>query len=196
MHAFARAQSRRPSFPAALPRKEGAGECGRRRRRCGRRNSRNRCRNRCRTPRQSPSSAMRRRCMTNPGSPRARHGRADLALRLRPAHLRSAESDAGRCAPLARRRCAYTGKGNKTRLVPLLPIVLEAVEKYRALPPIISTRALPLFRGARGGQAAGRHHPARHAEAAQRLRPAGHRRYAACAAPFPFFRHASARRWW
>jgi integrase/recombinase XerC len=45
-----------------------------------------------------------------------------------------------------------TGKGNKTRLVPLLPIVLEAVEKYRALCPYHLDAGTPLFRGARGGK--------------------------------------------
>ncbi|MDK4739750.1 MULTISPECIES: tyrosine recombinase XerC [unclassified Rhizobium] len=45
-----------------------------------------------------------------------------------------------------------TGKGNKTRLVPLLPIVVEAVEKYRALCPYHLNADAPLFRGARGGK--------------------------------------------
>lgn len=45
-----------------------------------------------------------------------------------------------------------TGKGNKTRLVPLLPIVFEAVEKYRQLCPFHLDEGEPLFRGARGGK--------------------------------------------
>ena len=45
-----------------------------------------------------------------------------------------------------------TGKGNKTRLVPLLPIVFEAVDKYRKLCPYHLTADQPLFRGARGGK--------------------------------------------
>jgi integrase/recombinase XerC len=45
-----------------------------------------------------------------------------------------------------------TGKGNKTRLVPLLPIVFEAVEKYRTLCPFHLDEGEPLFRGARGGK--------------------------------------------
>ncbi|SCW71790.1 integrase/recombinase XerC [Rhizobium mongolense subsp. loessense] len=45
-----------------------------------------------------------------------------------------------------------TGKGNKTRLVPLLPVVLEAVEKYRSLCPYHLEKGEPLFRGARGGK--------------------------------------------
>lgn len=44
------------------------------------------------------------------------------------------------------------GKGNKTRLVPLLPIVFEAVEKYRTLCPFHLDDGEPLFRGARGGK--------------------------------------------
>lgn len=45
-----------------------------------------------------------------------------------------------------------TGKGNKTRLVPLLAIVVEAVEKYRALCPYHLEDGSALFRGARGGK--------------------------------------------
>lgn len=45
-----------------------------------------------------------------------------------------------------------TGKGNKTRLVPLLPIVFEAIEKYRQLCPLHLDEGEPLFRGARGGK--------------------------------------------
>lgn len=45
-----------------------------------------------------------------------------------------------------------TGKGNKTRLVPLLSVVFEAVDRYRALCPYHLTADQPLFRGARGGK--------------------------------------------
>ncbi len=45
-----------------------------------------------------------------------------------------------------------TGKGDKTRLVPLLPIVFEAVDKYRQLCPFDLDEGEPLFRGARGGK--------------------------------------------
>lgn len=45
-----------------------------------------------------------------------------------------------------------TGKGNKTRLVPLLSVVSDAVEKYRALCPYHLEIGEPLFRGARGGK--------------------------------------------
>ena len=44
-----------------------------------------------------------------------------------------------------------TGKGNKTRIVPLLAIVSEAVEKYSRLCPYHLEDGKPLFRGARGG---------------------------------------------
>ncbi len=44
-----------------------------------------------------------------------------------------------------------TGKGNKTRIVPLLPVVVEAVGKYQALCPYHLEDGKPLFRGARGG---------------------------------------------
>ena len=45
-----------------------------------------------------------------------------------------------------------TGKGNKTRVVPVLPIVREAVERYLALCPLESGSDDPLFVGVRGKQ--------------------------------------------
>nr|WP_304655502.1 tyrosine recombinase XerC [Neorhizobium galegae] len=44
-----------------------------------------------------------------------------------------------------------TGKGGKTRLVPLLQVVFEAVETYKKLCPYHLEAEKPLFRGARGG---------------------------------------------
>lgn len=44
-----------------------------------------------------------------------------------------------------------TGKGGKTRLVPLLQIVFDAVETYKKLCPYHLEAEKPLFRGARGG---------------------------------------------
>ena len=44
-----------------------------------------------------------------------------------------------------------TGKGDKQRLVPVLPAAREAVARYAALCPHALTRSAPLFRGARGG---------------------------------------------
>lgn len=45
-----------------------------------------------------------------------------------------------------------TGKGRKTRIVPLLPVVREAVESYVRLCPYHLEADAPLFRGARGGK--------------------------------------------
>ena len=45
-----------------------------------------------------------------------------------------------------------TGKGNKTRVVPLLAAALEAVETYKKLCPYHLADSEPLFRGARGGK--------------------------------------------
>ena len=45
-----------------------------------------------------------------------------------------------------------TGKGSKTRVVPVLPIVREAVERYLALCPLDLGSDDPLFVGARGKQ--------------------------------------------
>ncbi|TCL72747.1 tyrosine recombinase XerC [Rhizobium sp. BK251] len=67
--------------------------------------------------------------------------RISEALALTPEDLRSGAS-----------ALRIIGKGNKTRLVPLLPAVVEAVEKYRALCPYHLEPAEPLFRGARGGK--------------------------------------------
>lgn len=44
-----------------------------------------------------------------------------------------------------------TGKRGKTRIVPLLPQVREAIETYLALCPWAPASAEPIFRGARGG---------------------------------------------
>jgi len=44
-----------------------------------------------------------------------------------------------------------TGKGDKTRVVPVLPMVREAVERYLALCPMQQGSDDPLFVGARGG---------------------------------------------
>lgn len=46
---------------------------------------------------------------------------------------------------------SVTGKRDKTRIVPLLPQVREAIEGYVALCPWPLKREEPLFRGARGG---------------------------------------------
>ncbi len=44
-----------------------------------------------------------------------------------------------------------TGKGDKTRLVPVIPAARAAVDRYAALVPFEITRDGPLFIGARGG---------------------------------------------
>jgi integrase/recombinase XerC len=44
-----------------------------------------------------------------------------------------------------------TGKGGKTRLVPVLPVALQAVAEYRRLCPYHLDAETSLFRGARGG---------------------------------------------
>ncbi|KGF69692.1 recombinase XerC [Hoeflea sp. BAL378] len=44
-----------------------------------------------------------------------------------------------------------TGKGGKTRIVPLLPAASEAIEVYRKLCPFQPAPDAPMFRGARGG---------------------------------------------
>lgn len=82
---------------------------------------------------------------------RAQRRRSDLALRLRSAHFRSARSDGDALSDSTARSIPITGKGNKARLVPLLPIVHRAVAQYRALCPFDLSVDKPLFRGAKGG---------------------------------------------
>jgi len=65
--------------------------------------------------------------------------RVSEALSLSPDHL-----------PL-KQTLSLTGKGGKTRIVPILPVVVEAVEKYVKLCPFPLENGLALFRGVRGG---------------------------------------------
>ncbi|WP_421358753.1 tyrosine recombinase XerC [Agrobacterium rosae] len=67
--------------------------------------------------------------------------RISEALGLRPADLTSGT-----------RSLRVTGKGNKMRIVPLLPVVLEAVDAYRTLCPYHLPTDEPLFVGARGAK--------------------------------------------
>ena len=46
---------------------------------------------------------------------------------------------------------SVTGKRSKTRIVPLLPQVREAIEAYVELCPYSPAKGAPLFRGVRGG---------------------------------------------
>lgn len=82
------------------------------------------------------------------------HGARDTAVLalLYGAGLRVSEalSLTGRDHPLAD-SLRITGKGGRTRLVPVLPAVLQAVEAYAALCPFPLEASQPLFRGARGG---------------------------------------------
>jgi integrase/recombinase XerC len=67
--------------------------------------------------------------------------------------ISEALSLARRDAPIrGRDMLRVTGKGDKTRVVPVLPIVREAVERYLALCPMKLGADDPLFVGARGGQ--------------------------------------------
>ncbi len=90
--------------------------------------------------------------LNSPGDPWiSARNQAVLAL-CYGAGLRIAEalSLTGRDVPLAR-QIMLTGKGGKTRLVPILPIVAEAVAEYMRLTPYQLGPDAPIFRGARGG---------------------------------------------
>ena len=82
------------------------------------------------------------------------------------------------------------GKGNKARMVPVLPQVLTPRRglSFALSLPFRSRRAA--FRRRQGRTAVAAHHPAHHGTAARRARPGRHRD-AACVAAF--LRHASAR---
>jgi integrase/recombinase XerC len=54
-------------------------------------------------------------------------------------------------APKGGATMSVTGKGNKTRLVPILPAVADAIGDYLAACPHALTKDAPLFVGARGG---------------------------------------------
>ena len=98
----------------------------------------------------SADIAVARRAGMDPGS---RHRGAGAALRFGLAHLGGAVAAAQGCADQRPRHAArVTGKGNKTRVVPVLPIVREAVERYLKLCPIKLGSDDPLFVGARGKQ--------------------------------------------
>ena len=75
-----------------------------------------------------------------------------VLLLLYGAGLRIAEalSLTGADLPLGE-RLTVTGKGGKQRVVPLLPIIREAVADYGARCPWPLTQSDPLFRGAKGG---------------------------------------------
>ena len=76
-----------------------------------------------------------------------------------------------------------TGKGNKTRMVPVLQNVLALIQDYAAMCPHPLPPEGPIFVGARGGPLKPAHHPAHHGAAARRAGPA-RQRDAACAAAF------------
>lgn len=75
-----------------------------------------------------------------------------VLLLLYGAGLRIAEalSLSGADVPLGE-RFTVTGKGGKQRVVPILPLVAEAVEDYRRRCPWPLGKDQPLFRGAKGG---------------------------------------------
>ena len=75
-----------------------------------------------------------------------------VLLLLYGAGMRIAEALAltGAALPLGE-TIVVTGKGNKQRVVPLLPLVRDAVTDYLAKSPWPTAKANPLFRGAKGG---------------------------------------------
>jgi integrase/recombinase XerC len=112
---------------------------------------------RVRSPRTRPRPAGRARTRPRPrglGS-RPRRGGADPAVRLRPADLRR-PVPGGADAPVSD-LLRITGKGGKTRMVPVLPAVRAAVDRYVAQVPYAIAPDEPLFRARRGGPLSPRH---------------------------------------
>jgi integrase/recombinase XerC len=68
--------------------------------------------------------------------------RISEALSLKPADIAGAQTSGA---------LVVTGKGNKTRMVPVLPQVLQLIADYMALCPFDLPASGPLFLGARGG---------------------------------------------
>lgn len=69
--------------------------------------------------------------------------RVSEALSLTPQSAPDAQRDA--------RSLRITGKGGKTRIVPVLPALIDTCASYRALVPFVLEPEEPFFRGARGG---------------------------------------------
>jgi integrase/recombinase XerC len=67
------------------------------------------------------------------------------------AGLRISEALAITPAALEAETLRVLGKGGKTRMVPLIGPVRQAITDYRALCPFVLARTEPLFRGVRGG---------------------------------------------
>jgi integrase/recombinase XerC len=61
-----------------------------------------------------------------------------------------AQRDAPRTSGKGAGSLTVTGKGNKQRMVPILPVIAEAVAAYRAALPFDAQPDAPLFLGARG----------------------------------------------
>lgn len=74
----------------------------------------------------------------------------------------------GRDAPLGE-MVRVIGKGQRERLVPVLPIAVRAVEDYRAIVPFALEPERPLFRATRGGALDARHVQAVMAKARMQL---------------------------
>ncbi|MCC6829037.1 MAG: tyrosine recombinase XerC [Novosphingobium sp.] len=102
----------------------------------------------------TPDEAVNLAAMVDEDAPAPWIGARDRAvlLLLYGAGLRIAEalSLTGRALPLGE-VLTVTGKGSKQRVVPLLPIVREAVADYLAKSPWPVGPGDPLFRGAKGG---------------------------------------------
>jgi integrase/recombinase XerC len=67
------------------------------------------------------------------------------------AGLRIAEALSLTRADLEGETLRVTGKGNKTRLVPLIAPVRQSIETYLGLCPFKLNPSMPLFRGVKGG---------------------------------------------
>ena len=123
-----------PRAAAAHPRAEAAADAAAAGLARGRDGARRRCRRGC-------ERAVDRR---------ARPCDPAVALRRRPAGRRGAVADARACCRSGA-TLRVTGKRSKTRIVPVVPAVREAIEDYVRQCPYPLSGDAPLFVGARGG---------------------------------------------
>ena len=181
-----RGAGRRP-LVRALPGAQRQGQGRRARRRARAQGAARLCRSRWRSPPPSASptpncaparSASRGSSRATPPCWRCSTARACAS----PKRSRSSASD----MPAQGDAITVTGKGNKTRMVPVLPQVAKLIADYVALCPLDLPADGPLFVGARGGPLVAAHRATGDGALARRARPARHaRRRMRCAIPSP-----------
>ena len=103
-------------------------------------------------PKPLSADAARRVIAADAGAPKWLLARDQAVLTLLYARgLRISEAVGLTPAQASADPLVITGKGNKTRIVPVLPQARFAIETYRSLCPFVLDDHRPMFRGAKGG---------------------------------------------